>query len=139
MKTIDAKVLALLDKYPWTLATTDGEEMNVIPVMFKTVTPDSRLAIAQVFMKKTIENIKSNNKVSLSVFDHETVEGYQIKGVCEYVTEGPIVEKFKQVVDEKIGATAREHGVTITANGVILVTPEVITVSTPGPENKKEL
>lgn len=60
----------------------------------------------------------------------ETFEGYQIKGTAEYVTEGPIVDTFKKLVSDMFkGAT--------TAKGALIITPEKVIVTTPGPDNKK--
>ena len=48
------------------------------------------------------------------------------------VTEGEVVEKFKALAAELF------HGAR-TAKGAVIVTPERVIVTAPGPDNKKEL
>ena len=60
------------------------------------------------------------------------MEGYQIKGIAGYVTEGEIVGNFKTMVETMFNGAA-------TAKGALIVTPEKIIVTTPGADNKKEL
>ena len=55
----------------WDLATCAGGELNVVPVAFKDVTEDGKL-----------------------------LEGYQIKGTAQYLTEGEIVNTFKAMVQK---------------------------------------
>lgn len=117
----------------WDLATYSNDEPNVVPVAFKFVTDTGKLAVGDVFLDTALKNIKTNNeKIAISVYNAETLEGYQIKGTAKYLTEGEIVDTFKTSV-EKIfnGAT--------TAKGALLITPEKIIVTSPGPDNKKLL
>lgn len=60
------------------------------------------------------------------------LEGYQIKGTAEYVTEGAIVDAFKAMVEEMFKGAA-------TAKGALIITPEKVIVTTPGADNKKEI
>lgn len=58
MKTFNAEVKTFLDANKmWVLATA-GDTPNVVPVYFTKVLNDNRLMLVDVFMKKTIENIK---------------------------------------------------------------------------------
>ena len=61
-----------------------------------------------------------------------SLEGYQIKGTAEYLTQGEIVEKFREMVETMF------HGAA-SAKGALLITPEKVIVTTPGADNKKEL
>lgn len=139
MRELNESVRALLASQLWTIATHDGVTSNAVPMAFKTITPDGRLAIASVFMETTVKNVEKNGEAAISVFDPATMEGYQIKGAAAYITEGPVVDQFKAVVEEKLGPMGRKHGVELTANGVVLVTPERVIVTAPGPSNKQEL
>ncbi len=126
-------VTKVLESSMWDLATCANGEPNVVPVAFKTVTEDGKLAIGDVFLETTLNNIKANNgKIAISVYDAKTLEGYQIKGVAEYVTEGAIVDTFKKMVEDMFNGAA-------TAKGALLITPEKVIVTTPGAENKKVL
>lgn len=76
------------------LATCVGESANVVPVS-KIKVIDNKIWLVNYFMGKTIENIRQNPSVSLACW--KGLEGYQIKGEVEYLTEGEI---FSAVVAE---------------------------------------
>lgn len=115
----------------WYLATCD-EEPNAVPVAFKDISEDGKLLVGDVFLETTLKNIRANGKIAVSVCDGTTMEGYQIKGTAEYVTEGPIVQAFAKAVESMFQGAA-------TAKGALIITPERTIVTTPGADNKKEL
>lgn len=89
--------------------------------------------VGDVFLDTTLKNIKANNgKIAISAYDASSLEGYQIKGTAEYVTEGAVVETFKAMVEKMFNGAA-------TAKGALIITPEKVIVTTPGADNKKEL
>lgn len=128
---MNAKVEKLLKNKIWNLGTY-GDEPNVVPVLFKEIMDDGRLLVGDVFLKTTLSNVERNGKIAVSVCDSSSLEGYQIKGRAEYVTDGPMVEKFKTMVETAFKGAA-------TAKGALVITPETIIVTTPGPDNKKVL
>lgn len=74
---------------------------NVVPVAFKDVTEDGKLIVGDVFLETTLNNLTANGgKIAISVYNAKSLEGYQIKGVAEYVTEGAIVDMFKHMVEK---------------------------------------
>lgn len=126
-------VKKLLKESMWDLATCANGEPNVVPVAFKDVTPDGKLVVGDVFLDTTLKNLAANSgKIAISVYDAKTLEGYQIKGVAEYVTEGEVVKTFKAMVEQMFNGGA-------TAKGALIITPEKVIVTTPGADNKKEL
>ena len=126
-------VKKLLKESMWDLATCANGEPNVVPVAFKDVTPDDRLVVGDVFLDTTLKNLAaSGGKIAISVYDAKSLEGYQIKGVAEYVTEGEVVKTFKAMVEKMFNGGA-------TAKGALIITPEKVIVTTPGADNKKEL
>ena len=125
-------VLKILKANLWNVATMNDKEVNVVPMGFKTVTPDGKLLIGDIFMETTVNNIKANGKISVSAFDPKTSEGYQVKGTAEYVTEGPILEKM-------IETSKKVFPHPVVVKGVVVMTPEKYIVTTPGPDNKKEI
>lgn len=130
---LNENVKKLLASSMWDLATCGNNEPNVVPVAFKDVTEDGKLVVGDVFLDTTLNNIKQNGgKIAISVYDAQNLEGYQIKGTAEYVTEGTIVETFKAMVEKTFNGTA-------TAKGALIITPEKVIVTTPGAENKKIL
>ncbi len=117
----------------WDLATCADGEPNVVPVAFKDVTEDGKLVVGDVFLETTLKNIKANDgRIAISAYDAQTLEGYQIKGTAEYVTEGEVVDTFKAMVEKMFNGAA-------TAKGALIITPQKVIVTTPGAENKKEL
>lgn len=123
----------LLKESMWDLATCANGEPNVVPVAFKDVSADGKLVVGDVFLDTTLKNLVANNgKIAISVYDGKTLEGYQIKGVAEYVTDGEVVNNFKVMVEKMFNGAS-------TAKGALIITPENIIVTTPGADNKKEL
>lgn len=123
----------LLLESMWDLATCANGKPNVVPVAFKDVTPDGKLVVGDVFLDTTLKNLKANaGRIAISAYTPKTLEGYQIKGTAEYVTEGPVVATFKTMVESMF------HGAA-TAKGALIITPEKFIVTTPGADNKKEL
>lgn len=129
---INENVLKVLEKSMWDIATCSDNEPNVVPVAFKFVTDDNKLAIGDVFLDTTLKNINANKNVAISAYNAENLEGYQIKGTAEYLTDGSIVDTFKKMVEDMFKGAA-------TAKGALIITPEKIIVTTPGADNKKEL
>ncbi len=126
-------VVKLLKSCMWDLATCADGEPNVVPVAFKDVTEDGKLVVGDVFLETTLNNLKANNgKIAISVYDPQNLEGYQIKGSAEYVTEGAVVATFKAMVEKMFKGAA-------TAKGALIITPEKVSVTTPGADNKKVL
>ncbi|WMD17538.1 pyridoxamine 5'-phosphate oxidase family protein [Anaerostipes hadrus] len=130
---LNESVVKLLKEGMWDLATCADGEPNVVPVAFKDVTEDGKLVVGDVFLETTLNNIKANDgKIAISVYDAQNLEGYQIKGTAQYVTEGEIVDTFKAMVEEMFNGAA-------TAKGALIITPEKVIVTTPGADNKKEI
>ncbi len=78
-------------------------------------------------------NIRANGgKIAISAYDAQSLEGYQIKGTAEYVTEGAVVDTFKAMVEKMFNGAA-------TAKGALIITPAKVIVTTPGADNKKEI
>ena len=81
MKTIPEQVQKLLDDQRiWYIATCRDHTPNAVPVAFKQILPDGRLAVADVFMQVTKANVEANDKIAVSACDYSTMEGYQVKG-----------------------------------------------------------
>ena len=112
----------------WYLGTYDNEP-NAVPVGFKNV-EDGKLTVGDVFLNVTLKNIEKNGKVAVSVCDMKTMEGYQIKGTAVHVTEGKYVEEYKKAAEAMFKGKA-------TAKGALVITPEKVIVTTPGPDNGK--
>lgn len=128
---MNKNVIKILKENVWYLATYSNEP-NAIPVAFKDITEDGKLIVGDVFLKTTLTNIETNGKIAVSVCDEKTIEGYQIKGTAKYITEGDIVDTFKEMVENMFNGKA-------TAKGALVITPQKIIVTTPNEDNKKEI
>lgn len=130
---LNENVIKLLKEGMWDLATCAKGEPNVVPVAFKDVTDDGKLLVGDVFLETTLNNIQANDgKIAISVYDAKNLEGYQVKGTAEYVTEGAVVNTFKEMVEKMFNGAA-------SAKGALIITPEKVIVTTPGADNKKVL
>lgn len=128
---MDEKVINVLKEQIWYLGTY-ADEPNAVPVAFKDVTPDGKLIVGDVFLDTTLKNIRANGKIAVSACNAQTFEGYQIKGTATYITTGPIVDNFKKIVEDMFKGAC-------TAKGALVIIPEKVIVTTPGPDNKKVL
>lgn len=128
---MNENVVKLLKEQIWYIATY-SDEPNAVPVAFKDVTEDGKLLVGDVFLETTLNNIKANGKIAVSACNASNLEGYQIKGTAEYVTEGDVVNTFKKMVEDMFKRA-------VTAKGALVITPEKVIVTTPGENNKKEL
>ena len=91
----------------WDLATCVDGEPNVVPVAFKDVTPEGKLVVGDVFLDTTLKNIAANHgKIAVSVYDAQSLEGYQVKGTARYITEGAVVNTFKAMVEKMFNGAA---------------------------------
>ena len=130
---LNEAVIKVLKNSMWDIATCAEGEPNVVPVAFKDVTEDGKLIVGDVFLETTLNNIKANSgKLAISAYDAQSLEGYQIKGTAEYVTEGVVVDTFKAMVEKMFNGAA-------TAKGALIITPSKVIVTTPGADNKKEI
>lgn len=130
---LNETVKKLLKNGMWDLATCADGNPNVVPVAFKDITEDGKLLVGDVFLETTLSNLRANDgKIAISVYDAQTLEGYQIKGRAVYETEGAVVDTFRAMVEKLF------HGAA-TAKGALVITPESVIVTTPGADNKKVL
>ena len=151
---LNENVTKVLETSMWDLSTCADGEPNVVPVAFKFVTKDGKLAVGDVFLDTTLRNLRENNgKIAVSVYDASSLTKTTHPGklppdfqpqlsfdgmertVCDYIagmTDNYAVEKFREMVETMF------HGAA-SAKGALLITPEKVIVTTPGADNKKEL
>lgn len=112
------------------LATVSIEGVpNICNIGGKYIRDDNKIVIVDNFMKKTISNIKSNPRISILV--RREKESYQIKGSCEYLTEGEEYEKTYKWMKSK--------GDKYPAKGAIIVSVEEVYNSTTGSNAGKRI
>lgn len=104
---LNENVKKLLKENMWDLATCAAGVPNVVPVAFKDVTDDGKLVVGDVFLDTTLRNLAANDgRIAISVYDAKTLEGYQIRGTAEHVTEGAVVTAFKAMVEQMFQGAA---------------------------------
>lgn len=121
---MNENVIKVLNENLWDVVTM-GEIPDVAPVAFKAVLSENKLAVGDVFLTKTLENIANNGLVIISAFNGATLEGYKVQGKAKYVTEGEVVETLaKAVADFSNGA--------LKLKGALLIDVEKVFATTPG-------
>lgn len=128
---MDANVKKVLENNIWFIATS-GEDSHVVPVGFKNVTDDGKLVVGAVFLKETVNNILNNGKISVAACDPKSMEAYEIVGTAEFVEEGPYVDPYHELAKQMFKGK-------LDARGALVITPKKIVVTSPTPDNKKEL
>jgi predicted pyridoxine 5'-phosphate oxidase superfamily flavin-nucleotide-binding protein len=83
--------------FPVATASKDGVP-NVVPIGFLELVDDETVWISDNFMKKTLDNVLENPKVSFYVWGPETKGCFQVKGSVEVKTSGPEFEKMQETV-----------------------------------------
>ncbi|NLT58950.1 MAG: pyridoxamine 5'-phosphate oxidase family protein [Clostridiales bacterium] len=111
----------------WVLSTCD-DKPNAVPVFF-TSAKDDELVIFDVFMAKTLDNIKKNSQVAITVFNDSTMQGYQVKGIAQYSSDASLIEAGNAVTGN----------FNLTTKGAVIVQPQEVYVLSPGPDNGKQI
>lgn len=125
MVTLTAEMKTVLEADIWVLATSDAQGVpNAVPIFFTRVCDDGRLLLVDNFMRKTIDNIAANPRVSVSVWNGKT--GFQFKGTATVETAGALFDSAVAQVQEK-----RPQ---MQPKGAVVVTVEAIYTTTSGPD-----
>ena len=115
---IPEDVKKLLEENAVALATVDEKENpHCIAVGDVKVVSKNQVLIGDNYMVETVKNIKRNPNVALVVWNRnweENCVGYQIKGTCEYFTNGKWYGQVKKIHEG------------FPAKGAVLVTVEKI-------------
>ncbi|NLT09998.1 MAG: pyridoxamine 5'-phosphate oxidase family protein [Ruminococcus sp.] len=115
----------------WYIATC-GDEPNVVPVGFKRVCDNGKLAIGAILLETTLDNIKSSGRIAVACANPVTGEAYQIKGTAELVCEGEDYEHYCMLTKNTFKGAME-------LKCVVLITPERLIYASPNEHNKKEI
>lgn len=124
------RVLASTPVIPVATASADGLP-NVVPMTFVKALDDSTLLIADNYMDKAARNLKENPRVAVAVWDMETREAFQIKGIAEVFTEGPLFEEAA----EWVRSIRPQHK----TKSAVAVRVEHVYVCGPGPDRGRDV
>jgi predicted pyridoxine 5'-phosphate oxidase superfamily flavin-nucleotide-binding protein len=118
--------------YAVATCTKDGLP-NVVPIHFVKILSDDEIMLADIFMKKTFENIQANPIVAISVWDWDVKprKGYQFKGTPRIETSGRIYDMAVEMV--------KAEKPDLTPKSVIIVKITDIFVTSPGPNAGKNV
>jgi hypothetical protein len=109
---------------------------NVVPIHFVKALSDDEIMLADIFMKKTFENIQQNPVVAISVWDWDVKprKGYQFKGTPRIETSGKIYDMAVEMV--------KAEKPDLTPKSAVVVKITDVFVTSPGPnagKNVKEI
>jgi hypothetical protein len=114
----------------WAVATATKDGVpNVVSIAFGKVLSENQILLMDVFMKKTEENIKANPKVAASVWDMESMKGYQFKGDAKIETSGKVFDEGVQMV--------KSMRPQLMPKATVIVDVKEIYITSPGPNTGK--
>ena len=119
-------------KMAWVATASSDGVPNTTPKGSVHVIDDEHLVFADLFSRKTRENLKANPKVAVTVVDEKSYKGYQLKGSAELLTAGPV---FDQVAEELKKAPMKLPPV----NYVVKITVQAIFDQSVGPDAGKQI
>lgn len=112
-------------KMAWVATADPGGRLNVAPKGSIQIIDDQTLLYADIFQKKTTDNLEKNSQIAVGVVDGG--KGYQLKGKAELLASGPLYDKIKAVLAEKM------PGLPVPKYVVKIIVEEIYNL-TPGPE-----
>ena len=88
----------LKGKMAWVATASSDGMPNTTPKGSVRVIDDEHVAFADLFSRKTRENLRANPKVAVTVADMTTYKGYQIKGSAEILESGLLLEQMGEEI-----------------------------------------
>jgi uncharacterized protein len=92
---------------------------------------NNRLLFADAFENKTFTNLLAWNRITASVIDKDSMEGYQLKGEASEVTDGELVSLASQKL--------KEHGFNSESHRVWVLDVKEIFSSKPSADSRSPL
>ena len=103
---------------------------NVVPVGAVKILDDETILVSDQYFLKTLNNLRENPRASMSFWELEKGEGYQIKGETEIHTEGKIYEETVEWISE----LSKKYGHPLKSKGAVVIRITSIYSVTPGPD-----
>lgn len=88
----------LKGKMAWVATAASDGMPNTTPKGSVRVIDDEHVIFADLFSRKTRENLRANPKVAVTVADMTTYKGYQIKGSAEILESGLLFEQMREEI-----------------------------------------
>ena len=119
-------------KLAWVATASREGEPNCTPKGSLKLVDENHVLFADLFSLKTRKNLLENSKVAVTVVDAATAKGYQLKGIAEIITSGPLFEDTsKQLKAAPISLPPLHH--------VVKITVEAVFDQSVGPEAGKQI
>ena len=122
----------LKGKMAWVATAASDGMPNTTPKGSVRVIDDEHVIFADLFSRKTRENLRANPKVAVTVADMTTYKGYQIKGSAEILESGLL---FEQMAEEIKKAPMKLPPLQY----VVQITVEAVYDQSVGPEAGKQI
>ncbi len=122
----------LKGKMAWVATAGPSGMPNATPKGSVKIIDDEHIVFADLFSKKTRENLRANPKVAVTVVDMTTYKGYQIKGSAKILESGLL---FEQVAGEIKKAPMKLPPLQY----VVQITVEAVYDQSVGPEAGKQI
>jgi uncharacterized protein len=113
-------------------ATMDGIP-NAVPIGAKKIIDPETVLISDQFFNKTLANLKTNPKVSLTFWEGH--EGYQLKGTVTIETSGDRFDETAQWIEDR----SAKVGFPLISKGAIILKIDEIYAIGPGPKAGRRL
>ena len=102
-------------------ASSDGTP-NLVPIGFTRPIDDKRILIVDVFMKKTINNLEENPKISIIV-QNVKEHPYQFKGTAKIFKSGKFFEEAVEWAQNVMSEVEPKSAILMTVEEIYLVKP----------------
>jgi len=88
----------LKGKMAWVATAASDGMPNTTPKGSVRVIDEEHVIFADLFSRKTRENLRANPKIAVTVADMTTYKGYQIKGSAEILESGLLFEQMREEI-----------------------------------------
>jgi predicted pyridoxine 5'-phosphate oxidase superfamily flavin-nucleotide-binding protein len=119
-------------KMGWVATASPEGVPNTTPKGTVKVIDDEHLVFADLFSRKTRENLLKNPKVAVTVIDEKSHKGYQIKGTSELLSAGQL---YDQMAEELKKAPMKLPPATY----VVKITVDAVFDQSVGPDAGKQI
>jgi hypothetical protein len=107
------------------IATQEKNTPHLVPVCFVQYVGGCKIMIANVFISKTINNIKEGSKVAIGLsFMDKGRDGYLLKGDAQIIEKGKQFEKFSRNIENKTGGKRKPNsGILVNVDQIYSLKP----------------
>ncbi len=85
----------------WVATASKDGTPNVAIKGSISVLDDEHLVFADLFSIKTRANLEENPKVAVMVADIESMKGFILKGIAEFITGGPLYDQIVEDINKR--------------------------------------